>query len=296
MPARAISSATISFGLVTIPIKLYSASKPKAGVSFHLLHAPCGTRLRQQYFCPTDNEIVGRDQIVKGYELARGRYVTFTDEELRALEERATGSVDIVEFVPLAHIDPIYFDRAYYLGPDKGGERPYALLSRAMEETAKAALARYAARGKQYLVLVRPFDAGLVMQQLFYADEIRPFSEVPKGEPEVRESELSLAKQLVGQITVDAFHPEAFADEVRGRMLEAVRKKLEGEEITVARAEAPRAQIIDLMEALKASLTEGQQPATATQHAAGSKKPPKRVTRAGAKRTRAPQRSSKTRQ
>jgi DNA end-binding protein Ku len=254
MPARAISSATISFGLVSIPIKLYSSNAPSNDVSFNLLHKKCGTKLKQQYTCPVDNEVVERDEMVKGYEFQKGRYVTFTEEELKALEEEATKSIEITEFVPAAKVDPMYFEKTYYLGPDKGGDKPYKLLCAAMKETGRSALATYAARGKQYLVLVRATDGGLVMQQLRHADEIRPFSEVPVGEAEVRDTELKLAMQLVEQIASNSFAPEKYQDEVKKRVLAQIQQKVEGKEITLAQPETPKAQIIDLMAALRASL------------------------------------------
>src|SRR5512134_1473483 len=182
MAARAIASGTISFGLVSIPIKLYSPAETSAGVSFNLLHAKCKTRLKQQYVCPADNEVVAREDMVKGYEFQKGQYVTFTPAELEALEETASKAIEITEFVPASLVDPVYVDKLYYVGPDKGGDKPYKLLAEAMRKTGKSALAKYAARGKQYLVLVTPRPDGLVMQQLHYADEVRPFSEVPVGE------------------------------------------------------------------------------------------------------------------
>jgi DNA end-binding protein Ku len=254
MPARSISTGTISFGLVTVPIKLYSAAESSAAVSFNLLHGKCGSRLKQQYICPKDEEIVPRDQMVKGYEFAKDQYVTFTEEEIKAMAEESSRAIEITEFVPLAKVDPIYFEGAYYLGPDKGGERAYHLLSAAMRETGRCALAKWAARGKMYLVLIRPTEKGLVMQTLHYADEVRAFDEVPVGDSVVKEPELRLAMQLVDQIATDEFHPEAYQDEVRKRYLEAIQRKVEGQEVTAAAPEQPRAQIIDLMEALKASL------------------------------------------
>jgi len=255
MAARAIASGTISFGLVSIPVKLYSPAESAAGVSFNLLHAKCKTRLKQQYICPTDdNEVVPREDMVKGYEFSKGQWVTFTPEELEALEEVASKSIEITEFVPADKVDPVFVDKMYYLGPDKGGDRPYKLLAEAMRKTGRAALAKYAARGKQYLVLVSPRPDGLVMQQLHYADEVRPFSEVPIGEAEIKEAELKLAIQIVEQISTDSFRPEQYRDEVKERILAQVQRKVEGQEITAAAAPAPQAQIIDLMEALKASL------------------------------------------
>jgi DNA end-binding protein Ku len=255
MAARAIASGTISFGLVSIPIKLYSTSESSAGISFNLLHAKCKGRLKQQYICPTDdNEIVNREDMVKGFEFSKGQYVTFTAEELEAVEETASKAIEITEFVPAEKIDPVYVDKMYYVGPDKGGDRPYKLLGEAMRRTGRAALAKYAARGKQYLVLVTPRPDGLIMQQLHYADEVRSFSEVPVGEAEIKEAELKLAVQIVEQISNDEFHPENYRDEVKDRVLAQVQRKVEGQEITATAAPASQAQIIDLMEALKASL------------------------------------------
>jgi DNA end-binding protein Ku len=255
--ARAIAGATISFGLVSIPVKLFAATQASAGVSFNLLHKKCSTRLKQQYICPTDNEIVSRDDMVKGYEFAKDQYVTFTPDELKALEEKATGSIDISEFVPLAAIDPVYFDRPYYLGPEKGGDKAYLLLAEAMRESGRAALARYAARGKQYLVMLRPSADGraLVLQQLLYADEVRPMSDVPLPDGEVREPELKLAKQLIDQIARETFDPTQYRDEVRERIQSDIERKVQGQDITEAEPTAAEpARVIDLMAALKASL------------------------------------------
>jgi DNA end-binding protein Ku len=264
--ARAIAGATVSFGLVSIPVKLFAATQASAGVSFNLLHKKCNSRLKQQYICPTDNEIVHRDDMVKGYEFAKDQYVTFTPDELKSLEEKATGSIDIAEFVPLAAIDPVYFDRPYYLGPEKGGDKAYLLLAEAMRETGRAALARYAARGKQYLVMLRPTQDGraLVLQQLLYADEVRPIADVPLPDGEVREPELKLAKQLIDQIASETFDPTQYRDEVRERIQADIEKKVQGQDISEA-AEAPSepARIIDLMAALKASLGKGKGAATA---------------------------------
>ena len=263
MPARSIATGTLAFGMVSIPVRLYSAGESAAAVSFNLLHGKCHSRLKQQYVCPKDGEIVARDQMVKGYEFAKEQYVVFSEEELKAMAEETQKAIEITEFVPAATVDPVYFDRAYYLGPDEGGAKAYRLLNEAMKQTGRAALARWSARGKQYLVLIRPVDKGLVMQQLLYADEVRSIGEVPIEDAEVREAELKLAVQIVEQIARDEFHPESYADEVRKRYRAAIQQKVEGREITAA-PESPRAQIVDLMEALKASL--------AAKRAAGEKK------------------------
>jgi DNA end-binding protein Ku len=239
--------------MVSIPVKLFSAVESKAAISFNLLHGKCGSRLKQQYVCPKDSEIVPRDQMVKGYEFAKEQYVTFTEEELKAMAQEAERAIEITEFVPASQVDAIYFDGAYYLGPDKGGDKAYHLLAEAMRQTGRSALAKWAARGKQYLVLIRPMKEGLVMQQLLYADEVRSMAEVPLGDADVKEGELNLAVQLVNQIASEEFRPEQYEDEVRKRVQEAIQRKVEGQEIT-ASPEPPKAQIIDLMEALKASL------------------------------------------
>ncbi len=254
MAARSIGNGTLSFGMVSIPIRMYSAGESSSAVSFNMLHDKCKSRLKQQYICPKDNEIVARDHTVKGYEFAKDQYVTFTEEEVKAMAEEAQKAIEITEFVPAAKVDPVYFDGAYYLGPDKGGEKAYKLINEAMKQTGRAALAKWAARGKQYLVLIRAVGNGLVMQQLLYKDEVRPISEVPIEEAELKDSELKLAVQLVEQIANDEFKPENYEDEVRKRYHEAIQRKVEGQEVITA-AEAPKsAQIIDLMEALKASL------------------------------------------
>lgn len=244
----------ISFGLVTIPMKLYSTGESAAGIQFNMLHKKCRSRLKQQYICPIDNEVVGREDMVKGYEYSKGQYVLFTEEELKALNPEPTNAVEIREFVPLDQVDPIYYEKSFYIGPDKGGDRPYRLLAEAMRQTNRAALARYVARGKDQFVLLRPFEGGLIMQQLRYSDELRPFSEVPIGGAEIKEPELKLAIQLIDQIAADEFRPEEYEDTQRNQVRELIDRKVQGEEITAAPVEQPKAQIIDLMEALKASL------------------------------------------
>lgn len=284
---RPLATGTISFGLVSIPVKLFSATEASAAISFNMLHSKCGGRVKQQYICPReDNVVVPREEMVKGYEFAKDRYVTFTPEELKALEEKATQQIEIAEFVPSDKIDPMYFDKAYYLGPEKGADRAYRLLAEAMRRSGRTALARYAARGKQYLVQIRPLpEGGLVMQTLLYADEIRPFSEVGVEPAEVKDQELALAQQIIQQISTDEFKPEKFEDDVRKRIHEQIQRKVEGQEIQIEEPAAPQTQIIDLMEALKASLAaKGLTPAAKGDGAAPSapseeRKPAKRAQR-----------------
>jgi DNA end-binding protein Ku len=256
MPARSISTATISFGLVSVPINVYSSAESKSSVSFNMLHKKCNGRLKQQYICPKDNgEIVERSETVKGYEFAKDQYVVLTPEELKALEEKATGAIDIIEFVPLAKVNREYVSKCYYLGPDKGGDRAYRLLARALAESGKAALGQYAVRGQQHLVLLRPQDGRLVMEQLHYSDELRPTSEVPVPDGDVSDKELKLAMMLIEQTSNEEFEPSKYRDTVRERVMEMIQKKIEGQDITTAEpALAGGDKIIDLMAALKASL------------------------------------------
>ena len=277
MAARSIASLTVSFGLVSIPVKLYSATEASRAISFNLLHKTCGSRLRQQYICIKEDVVVPREEMVKGYEFAKDQYVMFTPEELKAMEEAGTHTADITEFVPIEAIDPVYFDKAYYLAPDKGGAKPYALLARALRESERCALGRWAARGKQYIVMIRPVEDGLVMQQLLYADEVRSIRDIDIPKTDVKESELKLAQQLIEQQTTEAFDPSAYTDEVRARIEAAVQKKVEGQEITLAEApEKGGAQVIDLMEALRASLSK-KPAAKAAPAPAEARKPAKRA-------------------
>jgi DNA end-binding protein Ku len=256
MAARALASVTVSFGMVSIPVKLYAATQPQAAVSFNLLHGGgCGSRLKQQYVCAREGVVVERADMVKGYEFAKDQYVTFTPEELKELEEKGTQMIEISEFVPAESIDPIYYDKAYFLGPDKGGAKPYALLAESMRETHQTAVGRYAARGKQYIVQIRAVPEGLVMQQLLYAPEVRAMADIGIEAAPVRDNELALAKQLIAQISSKEFDPNRYEDEVKKRILAAVEKKVAGQEIAISPS-APEtgAQVIDLMDALRASL------------------------------------------
>jgi len=255
---RALSSATISFGLVSIPVKLYSSSESGATIRFNQIHKKDGARLKQQMVSAKTGKPVPREEIVKGYEFARDQYVLFSPEELKAIEAQSTHTIDIVEFVSTDQVERLFLDKVYYLGPDKGGARAYRLLSQALRETNRGAIGRYAARGKQYLVMVRPMDNGLVMEQLHYSDEVRPFSEVPIEEGALKNEELQLAVQLIEQGASDQFQPEKYHDEVRGRVMHLIERKIEGEDISVSPTEEPEHKIIDIMQALKASIAASQ--------------------------------------
>jgi len=273
MSARALSTATISFGLVSIPVKLYSSAESQNAISFNQIHKKDGSRVKQQLISSRTGEVVPREEIVKGYEFTKDQYVLFEPEELKALEATATHTIDIVEFVAADQVDRQYLDKVYYLGPDKGGARAYKLMAEALRETGQAALGKYAARGKQYLVMVRPMENGLAMEQLHYPAELRAFSEVPIEDVAVKPAELKLAKELIAQGATEQFVPENYKDEVRERMLELIQRKVEGEDITVAPTAEPEHKIIDIMEALKASLAAGKKPAQQAPKSASKKKP-----------------------
>jgi DNA end-binding protein Ku len=254
MAARSIGSATISFGLVSVPVNLFSSSESSAAISFNMLHTTCGSRLKQQYICSKEGSVVEKDEMGKGYEFSKGQYVRFSAEEIKALDEKATNAIDIAEFVPLAAVDRIYLEKVYYLGAGKGGERAYRLLVAALVDTGRAALGQYSARGKQYLALIRPMGDILVMEQLHYQGELKSADEVPRPDVVIKDAELALARQLIEQGAVEKFKPENYHDTVRERVLQAIQQKVDGQEITAESTDAPQTKIIDLMDALKASL------------------------------------------
>ena len=252
MAARAISSGTISFGLVSIPIKLYTAASPKS-VSFNML-TRTGGRVKQQYVDAITGDVVERATMAKGYEHTRDQFVVFNEEELKKLESPKTNQLELIEFVPKSSVDPIYIEKSYYLGPDKGGDRAYRLLAQSLEQTDKFAVGRFNTRGKDQLVLVRAYRGGLMLHQVYYANEVREWDEVDTGAAfTYKEIEIDLASRLVEQLSVDAFDPSKYNDEYATRVMAAVEQKVAGAEVTVAPS-APQAVVIDLLEALKRSL------------------------------------------
>ena len=271
MAARAIASGTISFGLVSIPVKLFTAASSEQ-VSFNMLHKKCGGRVKQQYICPTDNnEVVERNDTIKGYEHARGQYVIFSDEELKAFESERSNAIEITEFVPLASVDFVHVEKSYYLGSDKGGDKAYLLLGQAMTAKKMVAIGRWAARGKEQLVVVRPYQDGLILHQLFYANEVRDWAEIDgAAKVTISDKERELAEKLIDQLSSDAFEADKYHDTYSDKVLAAVEQKAQGQEITVA-PEAPKAQIIDLFDALKRTL------ATAPAPPPSVLKPPKKA-------------------
>lgn len=264
MAARAMSSGVISFGLVNIPVKVFSANDSSNRIGFNQLHADKKTRLKQQMYDPETGEIVPKEKIIKGYEYAKDQYVVFNEEELDALEMATSRSMNITEFVPLASVDPLYFESGYYLGPDKGAERAFKLLAAALVDMKSAAIAQWVTRGKQNLVLIRPMGPGLVLQQLRYNDEVKAQGEVPIPDANITDAELNLARQFISQLAKEKFDANQYKDEYREKLRELIDKKVKGETITLTPAPAPVAKVVDLMEALKASLAKsGAAPAAA---------------------------------
>ena len=303
MAARSIASLALGFGLVSIPVKLYSATESSEGLHFNFLHK-CGSRVKQQYVCVKEDIPVERSELVKGYEFEKDRYVMFEPGELKALEEGSRHTIDIVSFVPLAAVDPIYYDKAYFLAPDKRGAKSYGLLMDAMQQSGRCALATWAWKGKQYVVQVRPGDGGLVLQQLLYAQEVRSMKELDIERVPARPGELQLALQLIEQISVESYEPGAFKDEEKDRVKAAIDEKIAGKEIVVTEAAGQAAsksggQVIDLMEALRASLGGGKRasrsaakPDRASEasavSAAKDHQPPKRAIERATERSAAP--------
>ncbi len=255
MAARSIASLSLSFGLVSIPVKLYSATESSATVRFNML-AKDGSRLKQQYVSEKDQSVVERTEMVKGYEFENDRFVIFSPEELKALQESPSHTIDIVAFIPDKAVDPIFYDKAYFLAPDKRGAKPYNLLMAAMRASGRCALAKWAWKGKQYVVQVRPAEDGLVLQQLLYADEVRSLKELGIEKVTVSDAELKLAMQLIDQISEDTYDPTMFEDEEKKRILAAIDEKIAGKQVVAMEPVEPQpgGQVIDLMEALRASL------------------------------------------
>jgi DNA end-binding protein Ku len=276
--ARSIASLTISFGLVAIPVKLYSAAVSGERISFNLLRAKDGSRVKQQYIAVNDGKPVERSEMTKGYEFAKDQYVMFSAQELKALEDETSQSIDITEFVPIESIDPLYFAGTYFLAPDKGGAKPYSLLATALAQAKQCAVGRWTSRGKEHVVIVRPMDGGLAMHQLYFKAEVRTIKELGIELSPVAAPELKLANQLIDQLAAKSFDPNEFVDEHRSRVEAAIQRKVEGKEVTLAAApesSAGRANVVDLMEALKASLASG----GGTERRANDKqrKPPKQA-------------------
>jgi DNA end-binding protein Ku len=275
MALRPLRNATISFGLVAIPVRFYTATKTE-DIHFNLLHASCGTRVNRKWWCPYHEEIVSSDELVRGYPISKNKYVTFTDEEIDALESDDNRALDITEFVDMQQIDPVFYEKAYFLGPAPGGGKTYKLLAAAMKKQNKVAVARWVAAGKQHLVVVRPFQDGLVLHTMYYADEVRDFKAIDIEDAPVREKEVQLAEMLINELTEKKFNPLEYKDEYRERLLDRIKAKSHGKAIVAEEKEEEKGgEVIDIMEALRRSLEGGK--------AASSRRAPQRATAKGRK-------------
>lgn len=254
MALRPLRSATITFGLVAIPVKFYTATRQE-DISFNLIHQECGSRVNRKYWCPVHERIVEYEELIRGYQFTKGKYVTFTDEELEALESDDNRAVEITEFLDLKQIDPVYFERGYFLGPGEGGGKTYNLLANAMKKQNKVAVARWVSNNRENLVIIRPYEHGIILHTMYYADEVRDFNAIDVPEDAVREKEMKLAEMLIDELTEKKFDPLAYKDEYRARLLERIEAKAKGKDIIMEREEEEKVgEVIDIMEALQRSL------------------------------------------
>lgn len=286
MALRPLRNAMISFGLVSIPVRFYTATKSE-DIHFNLLHASCGSRVNRKWWCPKHEKIVDSDELIRGYAVTKNKYVTFSDEEMEVLETDDNRSLDITEFVDVAQIDPVFYEKAYFLGPAPGGGKTYKLLATAMKKENKVAVARWVAAGKEHIVVLRPFENGLILHTMYYADEVRDFGAMDIEKGEVRDKELKLAETLISELTEDKFNPMAFKDEYRERLLDRIKDKARGKMIVAEEKEEEKGgEVVDIMEALRRSLEGEAAPARAR-----ARRAPKRAAaakrRPAAKRTRA---------
>lgn len=289
MALRPLRNATISFGLVSIPVRFYTATKSE-DVHFHLLHESCGTRVNRKWWCPHHEEIVSSDELVRGYEITKNKYVTFADEEIETLQTDDNRALDITEFVDLREIDPVFFEKAYFLGPAPGGGKTYKLLSNAMKKQDKVAVARWVSAGREHLVVLRPFEHGLILHTMYYADEVRDFGAIDLEEAPVRDKEVQLAEMLINELTEKKFNPLAFKDEYRERLLERIRAKSRGKTIEAEpREEETGGEVVDIMEALRRSLDKGRGAAPAK---TAARRAPKKAAKKPARARSASSRSS----
>lgn len=285
MALRPLRNATITFGLVSIPVRFYTATKSE-DIHFNLLHASCGTRVNRKWWCPHHEKIVDSDELIRGYAISKNKYVTFSDEEIETLETDDNRALDIVEFLTLDQIDPVFFEKAYFLGPAPGGGKTYKLLSTAMKKEGKVALARWVAAGREHLVVIRPYEDGIILHTMYYADEVRDFGAVDaEGGGEVREKEMKLAEMLINELSEKKFNPVQFKDEYRERLLDRIRAKSHGKAIVAEEKEEEKGgEVIDIMEALRRSL-EGGKTKAAPRRAAPRRAAAKKSSRTRARTT-----------
>lgn len=253
MATRPAASGSISFGLVSIPVKLFTATVPRT-VNFNLLHKTDLSRIQQKIYCPVDDKIIDRSELIRGFQYEKNKYVTFDDLELQAMEAANDHAIDIAEFLPMAEVDPLYFESSYYLSPDENAGKAYRLLAVSMAQSERVALGRFTMHGKEHVIMIRPFEDGLLLHTIYYNDEVRPMIEVDKFHGSLSNVELDLAKKLIDELTHKKFDLSNYHDSYRERVMTAVQQKIAGQGPAPVKVVPKRGQVIDIMEALKASL------------------------------------------
>lgn len=285
MALRPLRNANISFGLVNIPVRFYTATKSE-DIHFNLLHESCGSRVNRKWWCPEHEEIVEASELIRGYAISKGKYVTFTDEEIDTLESDDNRSLDITEFVDLGEIDPVMFEKAYFLGPAQGGGKTYKLLAQAMKKQNKVALARWVSANREHLVVLRPYESGLILHTMYYADEVRDFGAIEIESAPLKEKEVKLAEMLIDELSEKKFNPLQYKDEYRERLLDRIKDKSKGKAIVAEEKEEDKGgEVIDIMEALRRSLEGGRAPAKRAPAKTAAKRPAAR--RASSKKRKA---------
>jgi len=274
--AASVWSGYLTFGLISMPVRLFSGAR-SSGISFHMLHRDDLTRIKQQLYCPSDNRVVERSEIVKGYEYRKDEYVVIEPEEIKKIEPRTAKTMEILEFVKESDVDPVYFESSYYMMPEEAGRRPYALLTKALEESEYVAIAKLTMHNREYAVFLRPHEGGLMLHTMYYEEEVRKVEGFGAPDVELKEAEVKVAHQLIEALATD-WEPEKYHDEFQDNLKNLIQTKLEGGKIAEVEKPKKLAPVVDLMAALKQSLAEME----------GKKKPAARAGReeAGAKRSR----------
>lgn len=260
--ARSIASLTISFGLVAIPVKLFSATVSSERISFHLLRKSDGSRVKEKFYAVNDGKPVERADMIKGYEFSKGKHVTFTPEELKQLEDATSTTLEINQFVPLESVDPVYFMTTYYVLPDRGGGKPYALLATALRQEQRCAVGKWTSRGKEHVIIIRAIQDGLALHQLHFKAEVRQLKDFGHDATKVSEAEVKLARQLIDHLAAKNFDPNEYVDEHRARVQAQIKKKVQGKDIALETSvpDVRAGNVVNLMEALKQSLSKRAKP------------------------------------
>ncbi|PYV87972.1 MAG: Ku protein [Acidobacteria bacterium] len=272
--ASSVWSGYLTFGLISMPVRLFSGAR-SSSISFHMLHRDDLTRIKQQLYCPTDNRVVERSEIVKGYEYRKDEYVVVEPEEIKKIEPRTAKTMEILEFVKSSEVDPIFFESSYYMTPEEAGRRPYALLTKALEESEYFAIAKLTMHNREYTVFLRPHEGGMMLHTMYYADEVRKLDDFGAPDVQLKDAEVKVAHQLIEALAAD-WDPEKYHDEFQDNLKKLIETKLEGGKIVEVEKPKKMAPVVDLMAALKQSLAEME----------GKKKPAAREATAGGKKTR----------